>query len=605
MLAGGVPVARLEVTDGFAVLDLPDPPPLLGLAPGDATAPEIARLETVFRCLRPADRRVALVDARADGRWIAGLRDQGDEHLWVAVRLDVGTAMSALRQRLEPRGVDAILDANALLDEGPVSDAPSWSAGARMLRIARRLRLRGVSVDLVVGTGSEGRGLLALTPEALEDLDAATLSERVDAAWHPLPGPETHRDLLTEQTGAHPTTARRLEVIFDAAEARRRVLQRIAEAKDRVHIQVYIFRTGPVGQEVAEALEAAADRDVTVRILVDSLYSLAGSFGLENRLLQRLEQHPGIAVQRIDPARSLGILSLKQRNHRKLIVVDGRVAHVTGRNLGWHYYTGFQEVTLGPDASQDDVPWFDATAEVQGAVVRRIDTAFRAVWTGAGGDRFDLLAPGEAGTSACRLVLHDGLADTNTLDAYRTLFDTATDHIWILNSFPLAFELQHALLAALGRGVDVRFVLGNVRPCYGPDKTPFRGDPLRRLISDMIHGRVDTLIAAGARAWEVTIRDIEGWDPAVFPVRPHVHAKVVSVDGRVFTAGSANLDITAGYWESEVLLACEDPAEVDALEARLQALVDAAVPIDPDDPRWALEAPRREWLSRHWPSLIQ
>jgi phosphatidylserine/phosphatidylglycerophosphate/cardiolipin synthase-like enzyme len=86
-------------------------------------------------------------------------------------------------------------------------------------------------------------------------------------------------------------------------------------------------------------------------------------------------------------------------------------------------------------------------------------------------------------------------------------------------------------------------------------------------------------------------------------VSPHVHAKVVSVDGRVCAVGSANLDITAGYWESELVLLVEDPAITAALEARIEELAAGSERVDRADPAWQATARRRQWL-RRWPGVL-
>ena len=73
-------------------------------------------------------------------------------------------------------------------------------------------------------------------------------------------------------------------------------------------------------------------------------------------------------------------------------------------------------------------------------------------------------------------------------------------------------------------------------------------------------------------------------------MRPHVHAKIMSADGRVCAVGSANLDITAGYWESELLLVVEDEAVAQTVEARFDELIAASARVDRSDPGWRRRA---------------
>jgi phosphatidylserine/phosphatidylglycerophosphate/cardiolipin synthase-like enzyme len=77
----------------------------------------------------------------------------------------------------------------------------------------------------------------------------------------------------------------------------------------------------------------------------------------------------------------------------------------------------------------------------------------------------------------------------------------------------------------------------------------------------------------------------------------------MSADGRVFAVGSANMDITGGYWESELLLIVEDASIVGAFEARVAELIAGSVRVNRDDPQWRALARGRQWM-RHWPGVL-
>ena len=116
--------------------------------------------------------------------------------------------------------------------------------------------------------------------------------------------------------------------------------------------------------------------------------------------------------------------------------------------------------------------------------------------------------------------------------------------------------------------------------------------------------RLDPVVHAGAEAWEFALAPLPGWDAALGSVRPPVHAKLIAADGEVCAIGSANLDVTAGYWESEALLVIEDAAVVGALERELEDWFRGAQRIDPSDPEWQRGAERRTWLGKYWPTSI-
>jgi phosphatidylserine/phosphatidylglycerophosphate/cardiolipin synthase-like enzyme len=297
------------------------------------------------------------------------------------------------------------------------------------------------------------------------------------------------------------------------------------------------------------------------------------------------------------------IEELKQRDHRKLVVVDGRLALLGGRNLAHEYYTGFEEAKLTTKTSWREVPWLDAGARVEGPAVATLERSFCEAWTATGGASFEILEPPPAGATPARVVVHQGLRDAATLEAYLALVETARSHVYAVNGFPLVLELQHALLRALRRGVSVRTLFGHVTPTHAGE--PFEGpwETARAAATSLVHSRMDALVAAGADGYLFAVRDVPGWAPDLGLVQPHVHAKAMSADGRVCAVGSANLDVTASYWESELLLLVEDEATARTFEARVDELIAGSVRVDREDPAWQRLAREREWL-RHWPGVL-
>jgi cardiolipin synthase len=343
---------------------------------------------------------------------------------------------------------------------------------------------------------------------------------------------------------------------------------------------------------------------VSVRLLVDSLHALHGSFGTHNPLLSRLAASRGVEVRILRPITEVPSLEdIKQRDHRKVVVVDGRVALLGGRNLSHEYYTGFAEVRLTPRTTWREVPWLDAGARVEGPAVGALAASFLDTWTRAGGAAFAIDTPPPAGDTPARVIVHRGLRDARTLDAYRELIDRARSHIYAINGFPLALELQHALLGALRRGVRVKQLVGYLTPTH--DGQPFEGPwgMARTVATELVHSRSDALVEEGAEVYHFTVQDLPGWDPGLGPVQPHVHAKLLSVDGERAAVGSANLDITSSYWESELMLVVEDAALTRGLELHLDDLLAHSFRVERDDPKWRHLARRRAWM-RHWPGVL-
>jgi phosphatidylserine/phosphatidylglycerophosphate/cardiolipin synthase-like enzyme len=508
----------------------------------------------------------------------------------LAVRLRPTVNCRAVRARLEALGLaPCVLDARAVLDEGLALDVSAANDPVRLARVAARLRRAGFPVAALLHRGlnhPELDGFFALSePELLGDA-------AVDL------------DLARPPAVTAPIAGNRIALEFDNERARRWLLDAIDHSRESVHFQVYLVADDDVGAPVAAALGRAGARGVKVRVLVDSLHALHGSFGARNPLLERLSARPGVELRALRPIKEFPSLSdLKQRDHRKLTVVDGALALLGGRNLAHEYYMGFDEVPLTPASSWQAVPWLDAGARVEGPAVEALAAGFLEAWVSAGGEPFPVFTPPTLGPTAARVITHHGLRDARTLEAYRHLVDSAKSHLYVVNGFPLALELQHALLQALRRGVRVRVLSGPSTPAH--DGQTFRGPwtTARAAATELVESRLDRIAAAGGEVWTFGVPRLPEWSPALGVVQPHVHAKVMTADGQRCAVGSANLDITAAYWESELMLLVEDAALVRDFEAQIEAHLAHSKRVDPDDPTWQQRAQRRAWM-RHWPGVL-
>lgn len=581
----------------------------LGLGRPLAGVDPLAEIEAVVVVDGAGDRKVALIDARIDGpalaEWRARLGD--DDRAVFAVRVVPDVPARELRARWLAAGFrrPRVLDVRDLLDEGDAADVPLAVAAVRLCRAAARLRVAGARVDLVVAHqpgAARADGFAIAGPDDLAELDA-----RIAAAYVP-PAPAAQDELgarLDVTTASRVRPGHRVRVDLDNAAARRDLLASIDGATRRVHAQWYIVEDDEITREVEAGLVRAGARGVEVRVLVDSLYSLHGSFGAENALLRRLAAAPGVALRASRPIQRVpSLVDLKQRDHRKLVVVDGARGLVSGRNLGKQYYRSFAEARVHRRSPYSDVPWLDASVALEGPAAAILDASFLHAWTTAGGPAFAIEAPPPAGDVALRVVVHRGLADAYTLEAYLALIETARSRLLIVNSFPLQLEVQHALVRALARGVRLSVLVGRARPSYGDD-VPFVGGGSMRAIADtLVRARLAALIEAGADVRELAIAPPAGWDVRLGLVRPHVHAKLVCADGRVVALGSANLDVTAGYWESEALVLIDDIRLAADVEAEVDALRLASPAIDPGDAKWREGAALRAWLGRVWPSVL-
>ena len=126
---------------------------------------------------------------------------------------------------------------------------------------------------------------------------------------------------------------------------------------------------------------------------------------------------------------------------------------------------------------------------------------------------------------------------------------------------------------------------------------------MRTAATSFVHSRFDPLAIAGGECYEFVAPHAPRWEATLGDVRPHVHAKAMSVDGRICALGSANFDVTAAYWESELMLVVEDAAIARRVEARFDELLSVSRRVNPQDPAWRRRAEQRRWM-RYWPGTL-
>jgi cardiolipin synthase len=196
--------------------------------------------------------------------------------------------------------------------------------------------------------------------------------------------PAVLRDLLRGRALRF-TSGNRVEVFDNGADGLAAMTRAIEGARQSVHLETYILRSDETGRALLAALEARARSGAEVRLLYDSL----GSRALDRRALVPLRRAGG-AVEEFNPMiRWLPELAPRRRDHRKILVVDGRIAFVGGLNVGNEY----AERRGGwPDGEPE---WRDAHLSIEGPAVPDLEVVFLEGWWRARGNGSD----GEAGAA--------------------------------------------------------------------------------------------------------------------------------------------------------------------------------------------------------------
>jgi len=319
----------------------------------------------------------------------------------------------------------------------------------------------------------------------------------------------------------------------------------IDAAQHSIYLETYIFAADEAGRMVAEALKSAAARGVVVRVMLDGY----GSAELPSPWLDELRAAK-VEVQWF--RREISPFTLRRsrmrrlrRLHRKLAVMDGEVAFVTGININ-------------NDISRHDSfssPRLDYAVRVQGAAAGEIQATMRRLWgvvswanlrrRGKDIQRFVLGRAKQAVAPDITLVLRDNLRHRHDIeDAYLQAIAGAQREIIIANAYFLpgrAFRL--ALVQAAQRGVRVMLLL--------------QGKIEYRVQHYATHALYDQLLTGGIEIYE--------YQPS------YLHAKVAVVDGQWATVGSSNIDPFSLMLALEANLAVQDAGFAGELRASLLA----------------------------------
>ena len=324
---------------------------------------------------------------------------------------------------------------------------------------------------------------------------------------------------FTRASGAERTEGNRVRLLRDAAENYPAWLAAIALAERYIYFESYIIRDDATGRRLADALSDRARAGVEVRLLYDWVGALGKTSG---RYWQSLRD-AGVEVRCFNPFRLASPLGWVRRNHRKSLVVDGRVGFVTGLCVGDEW--------VG-DAARGIAPWRDTGVEVEGPAVRDIERAFADAWSLTGAPIPDgerrRGRPGPAGGVAMRVVASEpNRAELLLID--QLVASAARETLWLADAYYAGVPSHvQALCSAAKDGVDVRLLL--------PGATDL---PVVRTIS---RAGYRPLLEAGVRIFE--------WSGSM------LHSKTAVADGRWARIGSTNLNLNSwiGNWELDVAI---------------------------------------------------
>jgi cardiolipin synthase len=314
------------------------------------------------------------------------------------------------------------------------------------------------------------------------------------------------------------------------------MLEAIESARQSVHLSSYIFDWDATGETFVKSLAKAHARGVQVRVLVDGVGEKYSS-----KPISEILKGYGVPCATFLPIRWNPIhLHLNLRNHRKLLIVDGRVGFIGGMNIRDSHWTL---------PKKDSSVVQDMHFRVEGPVALEMEEVFLGDWFFAAGESLPWrhkVPPGSRGHAACR-VISDG--PNEEVERMQTLLLGVTG--WVKKSLRIMtpyFVPDRVLIAALTqaamRGVEVELILPQT------NNLPF--------------------VAWASRAywWEVLQRGVKIYEQP----GPFAHSKALVADGVYALVGSSNLDPRSLRLNFECNLEVVDPDFASRLDRRLLAI---------------------------------
>ena len=363
-------------------------------------------------------------------------------------------------------------------------------------------------------------------------------------------------------SGAEPVSGNQVQLLQSGFEFFPALIAAIDAAHTEVHLETYIFNADPSAAAVRDALIRAAQRGVRVQLLIDGV----GSRELPAAWLEALKT-AGVSVLVYRPLAGRGWRSNPKslrRLHRKLAVIDARVALVGGMNL----MDDFEPVRF-------DAPRLDFSVEVQGPLLAPIHRSVRRLWRLVeltqlqAGERKAEIGPSwpTDGHVRAAFVVRDNFAHRRDIErVYLAALALAHDEILIASAYFLPGQRFRKLLRkAAGRGVRVHLLV------QGHTDHPFLQAAARALYRD--------LLAAGVNIHEYQASEL--------------HAKVAVVDGHWATVGSSNIVPFSLLLAREANVVVEDEGFALDLQQRLQQAIAQSITLDPGD-----------WHRRPWPQRM-
>jgi cardiolipin synthase len=337
-------------------------------------------------------------------------------------------------------------------------------------------------------------------------------------------------------TGVPLIAGNKVTLLFDGPATMKEMMAAAAGAKHSINLETYIFDQDEIGLQFADLLIEKRKQGVTVNLMYDSV----GAMSTPPEFFERMKT-AGInvlAFNPVNPAKRIGKWELNNRDHRKLMVVDGQVAFTGGINISSTYANSslFRSKRKAASVDKKQVGWRDTHVKIEGPAVASLQWIFINAWVDqdagelAEANYFPPLAP--VGDKIMRVLATDPERDSEIYKSFILAIQEAKTSVHITSAYFVPDkQFIDALVGAAKRGVDVKLVLPGVSD-HG-------------LVMHAGRAFYEELLANGVKIFQLQVAVL--------------HAKTAVIDGTWSTVGSANIDRRSFLHNYELNVVVLDP----------------------------------------------
>ena len=346
---------------------------------------------------------------------------------------------------------------------------------------------------------------------------------------------ETSDSLIVRQMreyGVHFTNDNSVKLLMSGKAKFADMFETIRQAKSSVHLEYFNFRNDSIASLLFDLLKEKRQEGVEIRAMFDGFGNDSNNQPLKKHHLKKLRAD-SINIVEFDPIRFPWVNHIWPRDHRKIVVIDGKTAYTGGMNVADYYIVGTEQVG----------EWRDMHCRIEGSAVNDLQEIFARIWKKATNEAVTdpkYYHPEPSGNKMVGIVNREPRTTNKIMrQFYVHAIDDAQDSIKLINPyFTLIPCIKKALKRAIKRGIKVEIMVS------AKSDIP--------LTPDVVFRNAHKMMELGANVWL--------YQPGFH------HSKIMMVDGRFCTVGSTNLDARSlrfDYEENALIVNRETTKELD------------------------------------------